>query len=74
MDSFFRPVTNRIWVIPAWAISSTTYCTVGFRPTGSISLGCDLVAGRRRVPAPATGITAFRTARGAPVISIRARP
>src|SRR5262245_8797644 len=70
MDSFFLPVTKSTWVIPACAISSTTYCTVGLRPTGSISLGWDLVAGRRRVPAPATGITALRTARGAAMSAV----
>src|SRR5262245_32715165 len=70
MDSFFLPVTKSTWVIPACAISSTTYCTVGLRPTGSISLGWDFVAGRRRVPAPATGITALRTARGAAVSAV----
>ena len=29
------------------------------RPIGSISFGIDLVAGRKRVPRPATGNTAF---------------
>src|SRR5215813_10318488 len=36
------------------------YCTIGFLPTGSISFGCDFVAGSKRVPKPATGMTAFR--------------
>src|SRR6478752_6994313 len=44
--------------MPTRVNSSTTYCTTGLRPTGSISLGCDLVAGSRRVPRPATGTTA----------------
>src|SRR5713226_4323290 len=44
--------------MPAPASSSTTYCTTGLRPTGSISFGCDLVAGSKRVPRPATGTTA----------------
>ena len=36
-------------------------CTTGLRPTGSISFGCDFVAGSRRVPSPATGTTAMST-------------
>jgi hypothetical protein len=32
---------------------------MGLRPTGSISLGWDLVAGSRRVPSPATGMMAL---------------
>ena len=45
--------------MPLETSSSTTYCTIGLRATGSISLGCDLVAGSRRVPSPATGTTAL---------------
>src|SRR5512138_1603697 len=52
---------NRMRCMPTRVISSTTYCTTGLRPTGSISLGCDLVAGRSRVPSPATGTTARLT-------------
>jgi len=37
-----------------------TYCTMGLRATGSISLGCDLVAGSSLVPLPATGTIALR--------------
>src|ERR1017187_4984483 len=59
MDVLLRPVTNKICWTPFETNSSTTYCTMGFRATGSISLGCDLVAGRSRVPNPATGITAL---------------
>src|SRR5271166_4048927 len=33
----------------------------GLSTSGSISLGCALVAGRNRVPRPAAGKTAFRT-------------
>src|SRR4029453_17273109 len=33
----------------------------GLSTRGSISLGCALVAGRKRVPSPAAGITALRT-------------
>jgi len=32
---------------------------MGLRATGSISLGCDFVAGNNRVPSPATGTTAL---------------
>src|SRR6266851_4153172 len=59
MDALFRPVTNRTCWIPFRTSSSTTYCTIGLRATGSISLGCDLVAGSRRVPTPATGTIAL---------------
>ena len=48
------------------ADSSTTYWTIGFLPTGSISLGCDLVAGAG-VPNPATGTTALRIAKWIPL-------
>src|SRR5437870_364036 len=50
---------NSTRFIPTRVSSSTTYCTTGLRPTGSISFGCDLVAGSRRVPRPATGTTAM---------------
>src|SRR5712692_5218643 len=59
MEDLLRPVTNRICSMPFRTSSSTTYWTIGFRPTGSISLGCDLVAGSRRVPTPATGTIAL---------------
>src|SRR6267154_6857837 len=45
--------------MPLRTSSSTTYWTIGFRATGSISLGCDLVAGSSRVPTPATGTIAL---------------
>src|SRR6266853_5289872 len=59
MDALFRPVMNRTCLIPFETNSSTTYCTIGFRATGSISFGCDLVAGSSRVPTPATGTIAL---------------
>src|SRR6266581_585254 len=59
MEVLLRPVTNRICSMPLRTSSSTTYCTIGFRATGSISLGCDLVAGSSRVPTPATGTIAL---------------
>src|SRR5260370_27141133 len=34
---------------------------MGLSTSGSISLGCALVAGRKRVPSPAAGNTALRT-------------
>src|ERR1700687_2195254 len=34
---------------------------MGLSTMGSISFGCALVAGRKRVPSPAAGKTAFRT-------------
>src|SRR6266852_2359346 len=59
MEALLRPVTNRICSMPFLTSSSTTYCTIGFRATGSISFGCDLVAGSSRVPTPATGTIAL---------------
>ncbi len=49
--------------MPASSASSTAYWTTGRSTTVSISLGTDFVAGRNRVPSPATGITAFFTLR-----------
>src|ERR1700756_157376 len=37
---------------------------IGLSTIGSISLGCALVAGRKRVPRPAAGKTALRTFMG----------
>jgi len=45
--------------MPEATASSTTYWIVGLSTIGSISLGCALVAGRKRVPRPATGNIAF---------------
>src|SRR5437870_5571552 len=47
--------------MPARTASSTTYWMAGLSTTGSISLGCALVAGRNRVPSPAAGMIALRT-------------
>ena len=52
--------------MPARTASSTTYWMAGLSTTGSISLGCALVAGRNRVPRPAAGITALRDHARAP--------
>src|ERR1700726_2193951 len=46
--------------IPAATASSTIYCSVGLSTSGNISLGMTLVAGKTRVPRPATGNTALR--------------
>src|SRR5436309_10243932 len=59
IDAFPGPVMKSTRVIPTRVSSSTTYCTTGLRPTGSISFGCDFVAGSSRVPSPATGTTAI---------------
>ena len=61
MDSFPLAVTTITSSTPASAASSTTYCSMGRSRIGSSSLGTDLVMGRKRVPNPAAGITAFLT-------------
>jgi hypothetical protein len=48
---------------PAASASSTAYWISGLSTTGSISLGLALVAGRKRVPRPATGNTAVSIGR-----------
>src|ERR1035438_5965388 len=50
--------------MPEWTASSTPYWMMGLSTIGNISLGCALVAGRKRVPSPAAGKTAFRTLAG----------
>src|SRR5579872_2281772 len=54
------PVMNTRRRAPAASASSTAYWMRGLSTTGSISLGLALVAGRKRVPRPATGNTAVR--------------
>ena len=44
---------------PAATASSTTYWMAGLSTTGSISFGIAFVAGRKRVPRPAAGMTAL---------------
>ncbi|PAV92451.1 hypothetical protein WR25_18432 [Diploscapter pachys] len=56
-----RPVTKMICSIPASSASSTAYWISGLSTTVSISFGIALVAGRNRVPRPATGKIALRT-------------
>src|SRR6185436_4423191 len=50
-----------IEVSPEATASSITYWMIGLSTRGSISLGCALVAGRKRVPSPAAGKTALRS-------------
>src|SRR5580765_6806555 len=59
MARLLRPVTKIISVMPAAAASSTAYWISGLSTIGSISLGLALVTGRKRLPMPATGNTAF---------------
>jgi hypothetical protein len=59
--ALLRPVMKTMWVMPAATASSTAYWMSGLSTTGSISLGLALVAGRKRVPMPATGNTALVT-------------
>ena len=47
--------------MPARTASSTTNWIAGLSTTGSISFDCALVAGRKRVPRPAAGMTALWT-------------
>src|SRR5436305_113721 len=47
--------------MPAAFASSIAYWISGLSTTGSISLAIVLVAGRNRVPSPATGRTALRS-------------
>src|SRR5271170_6474947 len=54
------PVMNTRRRAPARNASSAAYWISGLSTTGTISLGLALVAGRKRVPRPATGKTAVR--------------
>src|SRR5688572_30246199 len=55
-----EPVMNTRRRAPAASASSAAYWISGLSTMGSISLGLALVAGRNRVPRPATGNTAAR--------------
>jgi hypothetical protein len=57
-------VTKMNSSIPASRASSTAYWISGLSTTGNISLGMDLVAGKKRVPRPPTGKIALRTGTG----------
>src|SRR6187402_3155334 len=61
MARFDEPVMNTRRRAPADNASSTAYWMSGLSTMGSISLGLALVAGRKRVPRPATGNTATST-------------
>src|SRR5215469_12042014 len=61
MEFLPLPVTMMMCSIPEATHSSTTYWICGLSTTVSISLGCALVAGKKRVPNPAAGRTALRT-------------
>src|SRR5687768_5245139 len=56
-----EPVMKMRRRAPAASASSTAYWMSGLSTIGSISLGLALVAGRNRVPRPATGKTATST-------------
>src|SRR6476469_9900921 len=56
-----RAVTKMISSMPAPTHSSTISWMLGVSTIGSISFGIALVAGKNRVPSPATGKTALRT-------------
>src|SRR5688572_2782509 len=56
-----RPVMKMRSVMPAATASSAAYWMSGRSTIGNISLGEALVAGRKRVPSPATGNTALVT-------------
>src|SRR6267378_3258355 len=60
MTLLLRPVTKMKCSMPAARASSTTCWISGRSTTVSISFGMALVAGRNRVPRPATGKTALR--------------
>src|SRR5262245_8273026 len=56
-----RAVTKTISSMPAPTHSSTISWMLGVSTSGSISFGTAFVAGKNRVPSPATGNTALRT-------------
>src|SRR5213592_3628857 len=57
--------------MPLAMASSTPYWMVGLSTSGSISFGCALVTGRKRVPRPAAGKIALRTEGSRPGIEGR---
>src|SRR5215831_3242258 len=59
---------------PEATASSTTYWIIGLSTSGSISLGCAFVAGRKRVPSPAAGKTALRTFMDSLYVPLPGRP
>jgi hypothetical protein len=63
MARFELPVMNTSLRAPAASASSAAYWISGLSTMGSISFGLALVAGRKRVPRPATGKTAVLISR-----------
>ena len=61
IERFDLPVTTKMSSIPDLRASSTINWIVGLSTIGNISLAKALVAGRKRVPNPAAGMTAFLT-------------
>src|SRR4051794_35562802 len=59
MARLCRPATNIMSVMPAAAASSNAYWMSGLSTTGIISFALALVTGRKPLPKPATGNTAF---------------
>src|SRR5437899_10875206 len=72
MARFPPPVTMITCSIPLAIASSTPYWMVGLSTSGSISFGCAFVAGRKRVPRPAAGKIALRTAVTSGIVSLEA--
>jgi len=60
--AFVPPVMKMRVPIPAAIASSDAYWIKGLSTMGNNSFGIALVAGRKRVPKPATGKTALRSA------------
>ena len=60
--AYFGPSQKIRVSIPAAIASSAAYWIKGLSTIGNNSFGIALVAGRKRVPKPATGKTAFRSA------------
>src|SRR5215213_5003513 len=61
MAGFDRLLTTTTCSMPAPIASSMMSWIAGVSPIGSSSLGTAFVTGRKRVPAPAAGITALLT-------------
>ena len=62
-----RLLTTTMWSIPAPSASSMMIWSAGVSPIGNSSFGTALVAGRKRVPMPAAGMTALRTCMAATI-------
>ncbi len=60
IESLPRAQTRTTSLTPAATASATMYWMVGMSTMGRSSFGTALVAGRKRVPSPAAGMTALR--------------